>query len=117
MTKEDNDPSVLFLLIGISFIYGMIHALGPGHGKFIATSYFISRQVSLAKGLVMGTLIAILHAGSAIILVLIIYLIIRGSYLSSLENISRIIRVVSFALIMLIGIYLVITSIYNLKSR
>lgn len=115
MIKEDNDLSLLFLLIGISFIYGMIHALGPGHGKFIATSYFLSRQVSLVKGLVMGTLIAILHAGSAIILVLIIYLIIRGSYLSSLEDMSRIIRVVSFALIMLIGIYLVVTSIY--KSR
>ncbi len=115
MTREDNDLSVLFLLIGISFIYGMIHALGPGHGKFIATSYFLSRQVTLVKGLAMGSLIAILHAGSAITLVLIIYLIIRGSYLSSLENISRIIRVVSFALIMLIGIYLVVTSIY--KSR
>ena len=115
MTREDNDLSVLFLLIGISFIYGMIHALGPGHGKFIATSYFLSRQVSLVKGLVMGTLIAILHAGSAIILVLIIYLIIRGSYLSSLEDISRIIRVISFALIMVIGIFLVVTSIY--KSR
>jgi ABC-type nickel/cobalt efflux system permease component RcnA len=115
MTKEDNDLSVLFILIGISFIYGMIHALGPGHGKFIATSYFLSRQVSLVKGLVMGTLIAILHAGSAITLVLIIYLIIRGSYLSSLEDISRIIRVVSFASIMLIGVYLVATSIY--KSR
>jgi len=115
MTREDNDLSVLFLLIGISFIYGMIHALGPGHGKFIATSYFLSRQVTLVKGLAMGSLIAILHAGSAIILVLIIYLIIRGSYLSSLEDISRIIRIVSFALIMLIGIYLVVTSIY--KSR
>nr|MQY77221.1 hypothetical protein [Spirochaeta sp.] len=110
-----NDLSVLFLLMGISFIYGMIHALGPGHGKFIATSYFLSRQVTLVKGLVMGTLIAILHAGSAITLVLIIYLIIRGSYLSSLEDISRIIRIVSFALIMLIGIYLVVASIY--KSR
>ncbi|MBA7513507.1 hypothetical protein ES705_05523 [subsurface metagenome] len=113
MTKEDNNLGLLFLLIGISFIYGIIHALGPGHGKFIATSYFLSRQVSLVKGLVMGTLIAILHACSAIILVLIIYLIIRGSYLSSVEDISRIIRIVSFTLIMLIGIYLVVTGIYK----
>lgn len=117
ITKEDNDLSVLFLLIGISFIYGAIHALGPGHGKFIATSYFLSRQVSLTKGLVMGTLIAILHAGSAIILVLIIYLIIHGSYLSSLEDISRVIRIVSFTLIMLIGIYLVIAAIRESRKK
>ena len=28
-----NDPSAGWLLIGMSFVYGLLHAAGPGHGK------------------------------------------------------------------------------------
>ncbi|WP_119711817.1 hypothetical protein [Arsenophonus endosymbiont of Aleurodicus floccissimus] len=27
------------LLVGFSFFYGLLHALGPGHGKIIITTY------------------------------------------------------------------------------
>lgn len=33
----------LWLLVG-SFIYGVLHAIGPGHGKFIVTTYLGTHQ-------------------------------------------------------------------------
>ena len=31
--------------LGVAFIYGMVHALGPGHGKFVIMSYFMGREL------------------------------------------------------------------------
>ena len=84
--KEGRNPGVLFILIGICFVYGLIHALGPGHGKLIAISYFLSRRATPVKGVFMGGLIALLHAGSATAIVLIVYITLKSSYLSSMVN-------------------------------
>ncbi|MEE8591157.1 MAG: hypothetical protein V3T35_07535, partial [Spirochaetia bacterium] len=109
--RESRNPGAIFILIGISFFYGVVHALGPGHGKSIAASYFLSTEVPLTRGLLMGGLIALLHAGSAIIVVLTLYLVLRHSYLSSLENVNRVIRIVSHTLIASIGLFMFIAAI------
>jgi len=109
--RESRNPSVILILFVISFIYGVVHAIGPGHGKSIAASYFLSRDVPLSRGLLMGGLMALLHAGSAIVVVLTVYLILRHSYLSSLENVSHIIRIISYALISMIGLLMFIAAI------
>jgi ABC-type nickel/cobalt efflux system permease component RcnA len=49
------------MLMGLAFIYGAIHAVGPGHGKFVATSYILSHRVSITGGVLLGLCIATLH--------------------------------------------------------
>jgi len=115
--RESRNPGAIFILIGISFFYGVVHALGPGHGKSIAASYFLSTAVPLTRGLLMGGLIALLHAGSAIIVVLTLYLILRHSYLSSLENVNRVIRIVSYTLIASIGLLMFIAAIRDGRKK
>ena len=109
--RESRNPSVTLFLILISFLYGAVHAIGPGHGKSIAASFFLSRDVPLRTGLLMGGLIALLHAGSAIVVVLTVYLILQQAYLSSLENVSRIVRIASYSLISVIGLLMFIAAI------
>ena len=48
-------------LIGLSFAYGVFHAAGPGHGKAVITSYMVSNEVALRRGLVIALLAAILQ--------------------------------------------------------
>ncbi|MBD3278628.1 MAG: hypothetical protein GF388_10030, partial [Candidatus Aegiribacteria sp.] len=33
--SEEGDAGALFILLGLSFLYGVLHALGPGHRKTV----------------------------------------------------------------------------------
>ncbi len=38
-------------LILVSFLYGVFHALGPGHGKFIIAGYLSTHQTQLSRSM------------------------------------------------------------------
>ena len=59
----------LFGLLGLGFAYGVFHAAGPGHGKAVITSYMISNEKALRRGLVISCLAALLQGLVAIILI------------------------------------------------
>ena len=116
--KTSGQKKALIPLILISFIYGIIHAAGPGHGKTISFSYFLSRRAPVKKGIILGNIISFLHAFSGVVIVLSIYFIFKTSYLSSFEATSQKIKVISYSLIVLIGMVLLIKSLIDLrKSR
>jgi ABC-type nickel/cobalt efflux system permease component RcnA len=58
------------MVVGLTFafFYGVLHALGPGHGKVVVVSYFLSRQARLGRGLLMGGQISVTHVLSAVVL-------------------------------------------------
>ena len=108
--KEKKSPKPILIILFVTFIYGMVHALGPGHGKTVTFSYFLSERAEVKKGIMVGTLIGFLHAGSALILVLILYFIIQQSFLRPIEDLSRIIKLISYALITAIGLFLLLKA-------
>ena len=97
--KEKKSNEALFLILLISFLYGIIHGIEPGHGKTITFSYFLSKKGNIKKGITMSSLIAFMHAGSALIIVFILYIIIKKSFLASFDEISskiKLIKIPSF---------------------
>ena len=64
-----NNPSAGWLLIGLSFAYGVFHAAGPGHGKAIITSYVVANNETLKKGITLSFASAFAQAVTAIVLV------------------------------------------------
>ncbi|WP_282047075.1 DUF1007 family protein [Roseibium album] len=64
-----NSPNAGWLLIGLSFAYGVFHAAGPGHGKAIITSYVLANNETLKKGIVLSFVSAFAQAVTAIVLV------------------------------------------------
>ena len=71
-------PLVKFLpAIGIAMMFGMLHAAMPGHGKTALVSYFLGRPSKLAAGIGLSTLLVLTHVGSAILLVLTGFLVLR----------------------------------------
>lgn len=117
LLKDDRSIETLFPLILISFLYGLIHAAGPGHGKIVVFSYFISRRSRVKKGILLGNLISLFHAVSGIVIVLALYFILKSSYLSSFEAISQKIKLVSYSLLIMIGLLLLLKSLLALKSN
>ncbi|MGP0059845.1 MAG: nickel/cobalt transporter [Beijerinckiaceae bacterium] len=61
--------AALWGLIGLSFAYGVFHAAGPGHGKAVITSYMVSNERALRRGLVISLLAALLQGLVAVGLV------------------------------------------------
>jgi ABC-type nickel/cobalt efflux system permease component RcnA len=115
--KEKKSAKPILIILFITFIYGIVHALGPGHGKTVIFSYFLSERAQVKKGIVVGTLIGFLHAGSALILVLVLYFIIQQSFLRPIEDLSRIIKLISYGLITLIGLFLLSKTIIGLRKE
>ncbi|MCK3658936.1 cobalt transporter [Pasteurellaceae bacterium Pebbles2] len=54
-------------LILISFLYGIFHALGPGHGKFIITSYLSTHQSKLSASMRLTLLSSLMQGVVAIV--------------------------------------------------
>jgi len=115
--KANRTWETLLPLILISFLYGIIHAAGPGHGKVVVFSYFFSRRSSIKKGLLLGNLISLFHAVSGVTIVLMLYFFIKAAYLSSFEAISQKIKLVSYSLIVMIGLALLINNIFSTKNN
>ncbi|EPV5214286.1 nickel/cobalt transporter [Klebsiella pneumoniae] len=61
----------IWLLVG-AFIYGVLHAVGPGHGKFIVTTYLSTNQESLTAARVVPFLGSLLQGVTAILFVFIL---------------------------------------------
>jgi nickel/cobalt transporter (NicO) family protein len=105
-----------WLFLAFSFAYGMIHALGPGHGKSVVCFYFLSRPGSLLQGLFAGALIPFIHVSSAVAIILTVYFFLDLTKIATFEGVSANLQQLSYFLIMLIGLFLAARAIYELKS-
>jgi nickel/cobalt exporter len=94
--------SNLITVLGLSFLFGVLHAVGPGHGKFVISSYLVSRRATIKRGIVMGGLISLVQGIVAILLVAILGLILGLAQFDVLDH-AAIVETISYALILLIG--------------
>ena len=93
------------ILIAISAAFGVIHAIGPGHGKMIVGAYFLKEKSSPIKAVKIGCTIAVTHSGLAILLGLIFGLIVKGMKMHGRSDIQNYIGIAGGVLITLLGIY------------
>ncbi|MDJ0891448.1 MAG: nickel/cobalt transporter [Gammaproteobacteria bacterium] len=56
-------------LVLMSFLYGVFHAAGPGHGKAVLTTYLLTHRQQLYRGVAMGAVAALLQGVTALLLV------------------------------------------------
>jgi len=100
-----SDGSAAWTLMGISFIYGIFHAAGPGHGKAVISSYLVANDETWKRGVALSFASAIIQALTAIIIVA-VAAILLGATAKAMGDTVRVIEVVSYALIVLIGLRL-----------
>lgn len=56
-------------LLGLSFAYGVFHALGPGHGKAILSAYVLANRETVRNGAILAFVSALIQALVAIVMV------------------------------------------------
>lgn len=110
--------SAIWKFLAICLIYGMLHALGPGHGKSIVVGYFIARRGQWRQGVALGAGITVVHTLSAVLLLLILYVIFKATVFTAFETGRIGVEKASYALIMLTGILLMVIALCDMwKNR
>lgn len=100
-----DDGSKLWLIVGLSFAYGVFHAAGPGHGKAVISSYMLANEVALRRGVMLSFVSAFLQGLTAIVVMTLAFLVLRGTSVSMTDATSFLERA-SYAMIMLFGAWL-----------
>jgi ABC-type nickel/cobalt efflux system permease component RcnA len=114
---RDGDSSLPLLIgAGLAFLYGVLHALGPGHGKLVVVSYFLSREAQIGRGLLMGLQIAVFHVISAMIIVMLADFVLRQAFGGPPAEVAGV-RLASYGLIALIGIVMVAQALRRSHLR
>jgi ABC-type nickel/cobalt efflux system permease component RcnA len=101
--QHDGKPWALWGGLLIGFLYGVFHALGPGHGKTIIVGYFLGRHAHPLRGVAMASWISLSHVIGAIVIVVIVHTILSESLASPVDEVDGL-RVFSYGAILLIGV-------------
>ena len=102
--------TALLFALGGAFLYGMAHALGPGHGKFVIVSYFMGREVHVLRGLIMALQMAVVHVIAAVVIVWIADVVLKASLGIGLAEVPGV-RAGSFLIIAVIGLYMLYQAV------
>jgi nickel/cobalt transporter (NicO) family protein len=114
--KGDNAFAGAMMLAALSFIYGVVHAVGPGHGKTIISSYVVANEETVRRGVIISFIAAGLQALTAILLVGILAFALNASGLQ-INAWSNQLEMVSYALIALVGAWLLTTQLMAIFRR
>ncbi|RWD52055.1 MAG: nickel/cobalt transporter [Mesorhizobium sp.] len=105
MKAMREDGNKLWLLIGLSFAYGVFHAAGPGHGKAVISSYMVANEVALKRGIMLSFVSALLQALTAILVMMLAYFVLRGTTIS-MTDAAWFLEITSFVFVTLFGAWL-----------
>jgi nickel/cobalt exporter len=96
------DGSAAWALLGMSFAYGVFHALGPGHGKAVISSYLVANDETWRRGVILSFASAMLQAAVAVTIVG-VAAVLLGATARAMSETVRWIEIVSYALIAALG--------------
>src|SRR6266704_1678865 len=71
------DAAKLVVAMSIAALFGMVHAFMPGHGKTVIVSYYLGRPARYLGSIGTSAILVLTHVGSAVILVLAGFIVIR----------------------------------------
>ncbi|WP_394687935.1 nickel/cobalt transporter [Hoeflea sp.] len=109
------DPWQMWGLVSLSFLYGVFHAAGPGHGKAVISSYMIANEVALRRGVLLSFLSSFLQATTAIVVVTATYYLLRGAAITMTQA-THALEVASYGLIAVFGFWLLSRKLLSLRN-
>jgi ABC-type nickel/cobalt efflux system permease component RcnA len=109
--NDENYLSIYGFIIGIAFLYGLIHAAGPGHGKALVALYFTKGKSDYKEAFKLGYLISIIHAISALVVTFGIYFILKTMFRQNFNQFSNTAMGISAVMIIGVGLFLIYSAV------
>jgi ABC-type nickel/cobalt efflux system permease component RcnA len=114
--QGSGSPTALASLVAGGFVYGVLHAIGPGHGKVVIGAYMFADDRTLRQGLLITALSSLLQAAVAIALVLTVFLTL-GLAQGAMESAAAWMECASLALLAGVGMVLIVRGARFLGAR
>ncbi len=104
-----------FLIFFFSFIYAILHSAGPGHGKLILGTYFLTNDQKSKKSdaAVAGLIVSLTHNGMAVLLSGVLYLLIHS--FGDQRYMQDVAKRVGGIFVIITGIVIMLTTLYRNK--
>ena len=106
----------LTILTAFSFVYGVLHAAGPGHGKVVISTYLLSHECRLRRGVTLSFAAALTQGTTAVVIVSLAFWLMELS-MGQTRGIVNHVELVSFAMVALVGLYITCTQALSLRRK
>ncbi len=103
--KTGNAAHATLVLVMISFLYGVLHAAGPGHGKAVISSYVLANEETVRRGIALSFLAALFQAISAIVFVGILAIMLNQTSMQ-MRKTEALVETLSWGLVAAVGAWL-----------
>ena len=114
--KTGNAAYATLVLVMISFLYGVLHAAGPGHGKAVISSYVLANEETVRRGIALSFLAALFQALSAIIFVSILAIVLNQTSME-MRKTEALVETLSWGLVASVGAWLLYRQIKTTWPR
>lgn len=116
LSQIKTDGSGGFILVGLSFLYGVLHAAGPGHGKAVISSYMLANEIVLKRGIALSFASAFLQGLTAIIAISCLLLFLRGFGVKS-GDLTFYLEVTSYLGITILGAWMLYSKLFKKSGQ
>ncbi len=103
-------------LVALSFLYGVFHAAGPGHGKVVISTYLLTQESQLRRGILLSVLSSLTQGLTAIVAVTGCVALL-GFSMRQAQRTAGELETISYALVALVGLMLIVTRGLRLFKR
>ena len=104
--RNSSSAEAFFALLGLGFAYGIFHAIGPGHGKAVITTYALTHESNARRTAALASASALIQGLTAILIVGGMSLLLEGSLRRAALSVDDVMEPVSYAAVAAIGLYL-----------
>lgn len=111
--RRDGSPAAAWSLIVLSFLYGVFHAAGPGHGKAVISTYLLTHKSAVSRGIWLSAVAALAQGVTAILLVLVLVALV-GWTRKDAQGAVGTLETVSFGLIAVLGLGLAARALWSI---
>ncbi len=114
-SREGGGARATVSILALAFLYGMLHAAGPGHRKTVIFSLFLSGRTYWFEPAAAAALAAAAHGGSALFLVLLFRMVFDRLVSVHLNTAGAYLEGISYILLALFAVFFLARSIVHIR--
>lgn len=112
LSRPDLTLPFALLSLGAAVLFGVLHAMAPGHGKTVMAAYLVGQRGTRRQALQLGALVTFTHTAS----VLALGAVLAAGALAAPELVVPVTEVLSGVLLALVGGYLAVLAVRRLRA-